>query len=123
LIAWQKARELIRQVCRATRQEQFAADFRLAAQIQSAAVSVMSNIAEGFERNSPGEFQQFLKVSKGSCGETRSLLYVALDNGFVDQQTFESLRARIDELSRIVGGLHASVIRRRINTTRQRPRR
>jgi four helix bundle protein len=123
LVAWRTARESVRHVYRATQQARCAADFRLASQIQGAAISVMSNIAEGLERDSPAEFQQLLKISKGSCGETRSLLYVAFDNGLIDSPTFERRLGNTDELSRVVAGLRASVIRRRIDAARHRPKR
>ncbi len=79
LIAWQKARELTCKIYQISRQGDFAKDFRLSGQIQSAAVSIMSNIAEGFERGGLGEFHQFLSTAKASCAELRSQLYVALD--------------------------------------------
>jgi four helix bundle protein len=63
----------------------FTKDFGLSGQIQRAAVSVMANIAEGFERNRPGEFHQFLSVAKGSCAEVRSHLYAAYDAGYIDK--------------------------------------
>ena len=72
LIAWQKARDLTRNVYKITRAGEFAKDFRLSSQIQSAAVSIMSNIAEGFERSGLGEFHQFLSTAKASCAELRS---------------------------------------------------
>jgi four helix bundle protein len=79
LIAWQKARELARIVYQVSRKEAFAKDFGLASQVQRAAVSIMSNIAEGFERSNPREFHHFLVVAKASCAEVRSQLYLALD--------------------------------------------
>ncbi len=75
LIAWQKARELTRAIYEVTRQGAFAKDYGLSGQIQRASVSIMSNIAEGFERGNPREFHQFLSVSKSSCAEVRSQLY------------------------------------------------
>jgi four helix bundle protein len=79
LIAWQKARELTREVYQISQQGAFGKDFGLSGQIQRASVSIMSNIAEGFERGGRSEFHQFLSVAKASCAEVRSLLYVALD--------------------------------------------
>ena len=115
LIAWQKARRLTSAVYRATREEGFARDFGLANQIQRAAVSVMSNIAEGFERGRRAEFHQFLSVAKASCAEGRSQLYVALDVGYLDTPTFTSLLSQAEEVSRILGGLslRASVQKQR----------
>ncbi|HWF44013.1 MAG TPA: four helix bundle protein [Candidatus Kapabacteria bacterium] len=111
LIAWQKARQLMGNVYSATRIGMFARDFKLCGQIQSAAVSIMSNVAEGFERNRPGEFHQFLSVAKGSCGEVRSLLYAALDVGYIDQEAFNRLKAETEEVGRIVNGLRDSIQR------------
>src|SRR3712207_4053166 len=85
LVAWQKARELTRLVYQVTKQGEFARDRGLAGQIQRAAVSIMSNLAEGFERGSRGEFHQFLSTAKASCAEVCSLLYVALDTDYLDQ--------------------------------------
>jgi four helix bundle protein len=109
LIAWQKARELTRAIYEATRQGAFAKDYGLSGQIQRATVSIMSNIAEGFERGGRGEFHQFLSTAKASCAEVRSQLYVALDVGHIDQSMFERLMQQAEEVARIVGGLRASV--------------
>ena len=113
LIAWQKARELTIQIYRITRLGSFAKDFGLVGQIQRAAVSTMSNIAEGFERGGRGEFQQFLSIAKASCAEVRSQLYVAFDIGYLDQATFNELMGKAEEVWRIVGGLRASVAKQR----------
>lgn len=115
LFAWQRARELTKAIDVVTRQGAFGKDFGLAGQTQRAAVSVMSNIAEGFERNGPGEFHQFLSIAKASCAEVRSLLYVAFDAQYIDQQTFDRLFASANEVGRITGGLRASVDQRRNN--------
>ena len=109
LIAWQKARQLTRVVYEFTRRGNWAKDFGLAGQIQRASVSIMSNIAEGFERNRQAEFHQFLSTAKASCAEVRSQLYVALDVGYLSQAEFEELLAQAEEVGRIVGGLRASV--------------
>src|SRR5579862_7957610 len=89
IIAWQKARELTKDIYSATKVGAFARDFGLRDQVQRAAVSTMSNIAEGFERGGDNEFIQFLSHSKGSCGEVRSQLYVALDQAYISGQSFE----------------------------------
>src|SRR5262249_10965199 len=88
-IAWQKARALATQVYKLTSEGRLARDFGLKDQMQRAAVSTMSNIAEGFERGRAGEFHQFLSVAKGSNGELRSQLYVALDVNYVDPNSFQ----------------------------------
>jgi four helix bundle protein len=113
LIAWQKARQLTSEVYRATRGAPFARDFGLSGQIQRASVWIMSNIAEGFERGRRAEFHQFLSTAKGSCAEVRSQLYVALDNGYIEQPRFNSLMSMAIEVARIVGGLRSSVERQR----------
>ena len=101
---WQAARMLVKAVYQATTQGAFARDFGLRDQIQRAAVSVMSNIAEGFERGSNREFRQFLFVAKASAGEVRSLLYVAHDLGYIDPPTFESLTKQAGSLGRQAAG-------------------
>ena len=113
LIAWQKARVLTKDVYDATRSGAFAHDYGLRNQIQRASVSVMSNIAEGFERGRPSEFHQFLSTAKSSCAEVRSELYVALDVGYLVDTHFQHLLDSAEEVGRIIGGLRAAVERRR----------
>ena len=113
LIAWQKARILTGSIYGASKRGDFERDFGLARQIQRAAVSVMSNVAEGFERGGRGEFHQFLSTAKASCAEVRSQLYVAFDVGYLSQADFDRLMAQAGEVARIVGGLRASVARQR----------
>jgi four helix bundle protein len=115
LIAWQKARELTLKIYRISRQGKFGKDYRLSGQIQRAAVSIMSNIAEGFERGGLGEFHQFLSTAKASCAELRSQLYVGLDVGYIDDRTFQNLRTQSEEVGRIIGGLRASVAKQKQN--------
>src|SRR3954467_5237111 len=91
LVAWQKARELTREIYRVTREGTFARDFGWRDQIQRAAVSIMSNIAEGFERGKRTEFHQFACIAKGSCGEVRSTLYVAVDVGHITEDRLPDL--------------------------------
>ena len=117
LVAWQKARVLTRLIYEATQKERFSKDFGLSRQIQRAAVSTMSNVAEGFERGGRGEFHQFLSTAKASCAELRSQLYVAFDVGYLDQNEFENLMARAEELAKIIGGLRASVAKQRSNNS------
>jgi four helix bundle protein len=112
-IAWQKARKLASAVYRVTVTGSFAKDFGLKDQIRRAVVSIMSNIAEGFERGRPSEFHQFLSVAKASCAEVRSQLYVALDAGHLKRDAFGALLEQAEEVGRLIGGLRASVGRRR----------
>src|ERR687892_445730 len=80
---WKDARRLTQEIYQLTKDSKFSTDFALRDQIQRAAVSIMSNIAEGFERGGNQGFIQFLFVAKASCGEVRSQLYVALDQSYV----------------------------------------
>ncbi len=113
MIAWQKARDLTRRIYEITRSNSFARDYGLSGQIQRASVSIMSNIAEGFERSSANDFHRFLVIAKASCAEVRSQLYVALDIGYINDNEFREMMACADEVSRVIGGLRASVDRRR----------
>jgi four helix bundle protein len=112
-IAWQKARKLTADIYRVTSEGSFARDFGLKDQIRRAAVSSMSNLAEGFERGRPAEFHQFLSIAKASCAELRAQLYVALDVGYISLPTFDRLMAQATEVGRILGGLRQTVERRR----------
>jgi four helix bundle protein len=103
--AWQKARELTRVVYECSKKGLFAKDFGLKDQMRRAAVSVMSNIAEGFERGGTAEFIQFLCFAKGSAGELQSQLYVALDQGYISEEEFKSVRAIAESTKRLIGGL------------------
>ena len=113
LIAWQKARELVREMNLLAETAPIRRRFGYRDQLQRAAVSVMSNIAEGFDRGSRAEFFHMLSISKGSCAEVHSLLYVALDAGYIHQDVFARLEHQTEEVSRVVGGLRASAGRQR----------
>ena len=113
LIAWQKAHTLTSDVYKVTGQGVFSKDFGLKDQMRRAAVSIMSNIAEGFERGRPAEFHQFLSVAKASCAELRSQLYIALDAGYVSESLFDELMIKAVEVGRIIGGLRGAVERKR----------
>jgi four helix bundle protein len=114
LIAWQRARELTKNIYSITNQGEFSKDFGLRDQIRKASVSIMSNIAEGFERGGRSEFHHFLVIAKGSCAELRSQLYVALDVGYINKALFEDLYSLSMETSRIIGGLRAAVYKQKI---------
>jgi four helix bundle protein len=109
LIAWQKTRALTKRIYEATRDSSFSRDFGLSNQIQRAAVSIMSNIAEGFERGSTGDYQHFLSIAKAPCAEVRSQLYVAYDVGYLEQTVFEQLMTQTQEVARIISGLISSL--------------
>lgn len=103
--SWQLARELTRAIYAISNEGTFAKDFGLRDQIRRASVSILSNIAEGFERGSNKEFIQFLYIAKGSSGEVRAQLYVAFDQAYISQLTFEQLSKKTTEISRMISGL------------------
>ena len=109
LIAWQKARELTKNIYRITNQGEFKSDYGLRDQMRRASVSIMSNIAEGFDRAGRREFHRFLVIAKGSCAEVQSQLYVALDAYYIERKIFDKLLELTLEVSRILGGLRKSV--------------
>ncbi|MFN2492280.1 MAG: four helix bundle protein [Pyrinomonadaceae bacterium] len=102
--SWKKARSLTREIYEATSTGLFIRDFGLKDQIRRAAVSILSNIAEGFERGGDREFSQFLAVAKGSCGELRAQLYVALDQNYCSQEVFDRLSANAIEVGQLISG-------------------
>lgn len=87
--AWQHARQLCKEIHILTNKHTFSKDFGLVRQIKNASGSVMDNIVEGFEREGNAEFKQFLAISKGSCGETQSQLYRALDCEYITDEEFK----------------------------------
>lgn len=99
LLIYQKARELANLVYSLTRQDKFQADYSLVNQVRRAAVSVTSNIAEGYERGSKTEFIQFLYIAKGFCGEVRSQLQIAGDQGYLTEKECDDARAICRHLS------------------------
>jgi four helix bundle protein len=103
--AWQLARVLARRVYGCSATGSFGRDYALRDQIRRAAVSVMANIAEGFERGGAAEFSQFLSVAKGSAAEVQSQLYVALDAGYITRSEFEELQDLAAAAKRCLGGL------------------
>jgi len=103
--AWQEARKLVKMVYVVTnKNEKFRKDFRLINQFQSAAVSSMSNIAEGFSRKSNKEFIQFLFVSKSSAAEVQSQLYVAFDQEYISQSDFDRIYNQAEKVSKMDSG-------------------
>lgn len=102
--AWQEARELAKAIYRVSATGQWAKDFALRDQIRRAAISVMSNIAEGFDRQGDAEFGRFLPIAKGSASEVKSQLYVALDQGYIEEASFNVLYESCDKVVRFLGG-------------------
>jgi len=100
---WQQAREICKDVYSVCAKGSFARDFELIRQINRSSGSCMDNIAEGFERDGNKEFGQFLSISKGSIGETRSQLYRALDRGHITQDEFDTMSAKCVKESKDIG--------------------
>ena len=98
--AWQTARELTRRTYELTNTGQFARDFGLRDQMRRASVSIMSNIAEGFESRTSALFVEYLGRAKASAGELRAQLYVAQDVGYLDQSQYEKMHELVDKCSR-----------------------
>lgn len=103
--AWQEARVFVNIIYDAVESNKgFTGDYKFREQIQGAAVSIMSNIAEGFSRRTTKEFTQFLFIAKGSVAEVQSQLYVALDQSYVNEQKFDELYSKSDEVARLISG-------------------
>jgi four helix bundle protein len=105
LEAWKISRELTKEIYRVSKNDSFFRDYGLRDQICRASVSVMSNIAEGFERDGNKEFVNFLSIAKGSSGEVRSQLYVALDQNYISETEFNMIYNKATQNSRVIAGL------------------
>ena len=100
--AWQKWRELTNKIYNITRSEDFNKDWWLRDQLRRASVSIVSNIAEWFERNTDKEFKQFLFIAKWSCGEVRSQLYIASDQKYINEKDFIEIANLCIEISKMI---------------------
>lgn len=105
--AWQKARALTKIVYELSGRGFLAKDFALRDQIRRGDISIMANIAEGFERDGTGEFIQFLAIAKGSSADVLSHGYVALDQGFITKKEFDELNTKTTEVGRMIAALMA----------------
>lgn len=105
IVAWQKARELNAEFyIITTNQSPFAKDYSLRDQMRRSSISISSNIAEGFERETTKEFIRFLYIAKASAGEFRSQLYLASDLSYISKSEFESLGVKINDISKLLSG-------------------
>ena len=111
LIAWQEARKLVSMIYKITADGQFAKDFGLKDQIQRAAVSAMTNIAEGFDNESTVEFARFLGMARRSAVEVQSLLYVALDANYISTESFKTHYEQARKTQAIIGGLKKGILK------------
>lgn len=106
IISWQKARELNKEIYHITNNEnKFSKDFGLRDQIRRSSISISSNIAEGFERETTKEFVRFLYIVKASAGEFRSQLYLAFDLKYINDNQFKKLKLKSNEVSKLISGL------------------
>ena len=112
IVAWQKARKLVKAVYKLTYAEALRRDFALRNQIRSAAISIPANIAEGFERSRTREFHQFLSVAKASCAELRTYLYIVCDVGYASSDEVEPLMLAAREVGRVIGGFRATIAKK-----------
>jgi four helix bundle protein len=111
LQVWQMAHDLSMSIYRLTKAGEFSKDWGLKDQVQRASVSVMSNIAEGFERYSRQEFKQFLSIARGSCAEVRSQIQLAKSLGYIADADCSTIYENCISLSRAIGGLRSSLDR------------
>jgi four helix bundle protein len=109
LIAWQKAMDLAVKAYEICRLPKLQRDFALVDQLHRCAISVPSNIAEGFERGTKTEFRRFLSIAKASCGELRTQIHLAHRIGYLDDTTARALLQQAEEVSKVTAGLRTSV--------------
>jgi len=112
LIAWQKSRQLSLLVYQRSGTGHFSKDYVLRDQIRKAAISITSNIAEGFERYSPKEFQQYLSIARGSAAEVRSQIQIAEALGYITRIQAQEIINLCNEIGRILAGLRKSLERK-----------
>lgn len=109
IAAWQEARKLVSNIYKLTTIGAFAKDYGLRDQLQRASVSAMTNIAEGFDCESKLEFARFLGIARRSAVEVQSLLYAALDVGYIDQESFRIEYQQAEKTKALIGGLKHSL--------------
>ncbi|HDQ72708.1 MAG TPA: four helix bundle protein [Chloroflexi bacterium] len=102
--AWQAARDLTRATYTVSKREDFGRDFRLRGQIQGSAISVMSNIAEGFDARTDREFIRFLGYARRSATELQSQLYIALDQAYITPEEFRKIYEQAKKVKSLIGG-------------------
>ena len=105
LLAWQKARVMVNQIYVITRKQEFSKDNELLKQIRRAAISILSNISEGFERNGNKEFAHFLSITTGSIGEVKAQLYIAFDQNYIQEEELNNLLNDCNEIGKMVNKL------------------
>lgn len=112
---WRLSLKITKEIYILTANKNFSRDFGLKDQIRRAIISVSSNIVEGFEKNNNNEFVRFLRIAKGSLGEVRSQLYIALAVDYLSQIEFDKMNEDLDSLARQIGGFISYLIKIRKN--------
>ncbi len=112
---WKLALKITKEIYDLTSQLKFSRDFGLKDQVRRAIISVSSNIVEGFEKNNNNEFIRFLKIAKGSMGETRNQLYIGLAVGYITQTQFDNTNKELEDLAGQIGGLIVYLEKCRLN--------
>lgn len=112
---WKLALKITKEIYDLTAKKEFSKDFCLRDQIRKAIISVSSNIVEGFEKNNNNEFIRFLKIAKGSAGEVRNQLYIALAVGYITNQEFERVNKELEDLAGQIGGFIVYLEKKRKN--------
>lgn len=105
IVTWQKARQLVAEIYKLTNDTTFSKDFALRDQIRRAAISVTLNIAEGFARRGDRQFRHFLHIAQGSTAETQAALYIALDQQYLSEESFDRIYNQCEEISKMLSGL------------------
>ena len=104
IIAWKKAMELCDLIYSYTNKEKFSKDFGLKDQVRRSSVSIVSNIAEGFEREGNNQFIYFLSIAKGSAGELRAQIYISRNQDYITEEEFNSINDKVIEVSKTISG-------------------
>jgi four helix bundle protein len=112
---WQEARKLVKMIYLLTDEGKFAKDFGLRDQIRRASVSIMANIAEGFDCDSQAEFARFLGIARRSAVEVQSLLYAALDVGYITEEDFKTYYAQTDKAKALTGAFRHALLRKKLS--------
>lgn len=102
---WKLSLKITKDIYDLTAKKEFSKDFKLRDQVRGAIISVSSNIVEGFEKNNNNEFVRFLKIAKGSVGETRNQLYIALAINYISQLEFKNTNKNLEDLANQIGKL------------------
>lgn len=112
ILAWQEARKLVASIYRLSNSGALAKDYGLRDQLQRAAVSAMTNIAEGFDCDSKAEFARFLGIARRSAVEVQSLLYAMLDIGYIGEDVFKAEYQQAEKTKALIGGLKRSLVKK-----------